>query len=98
MTRRTRARVLIQRAQGASYGALSSSLDTKEIQEHKILIFYIVRARLGHVESAFEARLRGWLGTRLGRHGGAFEGAFEECWGRIEGAMGALWKAQWGRV
>ena len=88
------ARVLIQRAQGASHGALSSSLDTKEIQEHKILIFYIVRACLGHVESAFEARLREWLGTCLGRHGGAFE----DCWGRIEGAMGALWKAQWGRV
>ena len=34
-----------------------------------------------YCEGAFEARLREWLGTRLGRHGGAFEGAFEEVLG-----------------
>ena len=66
--RRTRTCVLRQRAQEASHGALSSSLDMKEIQEHKILIFHLVRARLRacweHVESAFEAHLREWLETR----------------------------------
>ena len=33
-----------------------------------------MRARWGHVESAFEARLREWLETCWRRHGGAFEG------------------------